>query len=233
MNRIFETLCTTGLLASFLITASSSISAATVFFDNFEDGNTSGWLESTLGVGSTVVELHNSSQMARVQQIGGGGRTLSMDFDYLASEMLSFDMHAVANSASRTGETVHSASGVKLSFLNTFNVALGSTRLIRTTNASWLVGHDNSIDGVQHNYSALMSDYAGLAGLSVVDPISKINLSFFTSAQTGFFGQKSTATVWFDNVTIGDVSTVPVPAAAWLFGSGLLGLIGVAKRKKA
>ena len=29
------------------------------------------------------------------------------------------------------------------------------------------------------------------------------------------------------------VSTVPVPAAAWLFGSGLLGLLGIARRKKA
>ena len=28
------------------------------------------------------------------------------------------------------------------------------------------------------------------------------------------------------------VSTVPVPAAVWLFGSGLIGLIGIAKRKK-
>ena len=28
------------------------------------------------------------------------------------------------------------------------------------------------------------------------------------------------------------VSTVPVPAAAWLFGSGLLGLLGIARRKK-
>ena len=26
-------------------------------------------------------------------------------------------------------------------------------------------------------------------------------------------------------------SAVPVPAAAWLFGSGLLGLVGVARRK--
>jgi hypothetical protein len=26
-------------------------------------------------------------------------------------------------------------------------------------------------------------------------------------------------------------SPVPVPAAAWLFGSGLLGLVGVARRK--
>ncbi len=31
----------------------------------------------------------------------------------------------------------------------------------------------------------------------------------------------------------GDVATVPVPAAAWLLGSGLLGLIGVARRKTA
>ncbi|MEE9303361.1 MAG: hypothetical protein V3U84_06210 [Thiotrichaceae bacterium] len=29
----------------------------------------------------------------------------------------------------------------------------------------------------------------------------------------------------------GDVSVVPIPAAAWLFGSGLLGLIGIGKRK--
>ncbi len=31
----------------------------------------------------------------------------------------------------------------------------------------------------------------------------------------------------------GNVSAVPVPAAAWLFGSGLIGLVGFAKRKKA
>jgi len=30
-----------------------------------------------------------------------------------------------------------------------------------------------------------------------------------------------------------DLSEVPIPAAVWLFGSGLIGLIGVARRKKA
>lgn len=34
-------------------------------------------------------------------------------------------------------------------------------------------------------------------------------------------------------VTAGQLTTVPIPAAAWLFGSGVLGLIGVAKRKKS
>jgi hypothetical protein len=38
----------------------------------------------------------------------------------------------------------------------------------------------------------------------------------------------------WDNVSItADIAAVPVPAAVWLFGSGLLGLIGVARRKKA
>jgi len=38
---------------------------------------------------------------------------------------------------------------------------------------------------------------------------------------------------FFDNITITtDVSAVPVPAAVWLFGSGLVGLVGVARRKK-
>jgi len=31
----------------------------------------------------------------------------------------------------------------------------------------------------------------------------------------------------------GTVHVVPVPAAVWLFGSGLLGLVGIARRKKA
>ncbi len=42
-------------------------------------------------------------------------------------------------------------------------------------------------------------------------------------AQNGFVIERITLTT----------SPVPVPAAAWLFGSGLLGLIGIARRKQA
>jgi hypothetical protein len=35
------------------------------------------------------------------------------------------------------------------------------------------------------------------------------------------------------SLTVTNISSVPVPAAAWLFGSGLLGLVGVARRKKS
>jgi hypothetical protein len=37
---------------------------------------------------------------------------------------------------------------------------------------------------------------------------------------------------FYDNVSLAP-SAVPVPAAVWLFGSGLLGLVGVARRRKA
>ena len=40
----------------------------------------------------------------------------------------------------------------------------------------------------------------------------------------------SNSTVTYGNATI-TVSAVPVPAAVWLFGSGLIGLVGIARRK--
>jgi len=45
----------------------------------------------------------------------------------------------------------------------------------------------------------------------------------------------STPVAYGDSFTAGnwEVSNVPVPAAVWLFGSGLLGLVGIARRKKA
>lgn len=53
------------------------------------------------------------------------------------------------------------------------------------------------------------------------------------------FGYATEATDWapsavfYDNLGFAEVSAVPVPAAVWLFGSGLLGLVGVARRRKA
>jgi len=37
----------------------------------------------------------------------------------------------------------------------------------------------------------------------------------------------------FPTLSNGTVNVVPVPAAVWLFGSGLLGLVGIARRNKA
>jgi hypothetical protein len=53
------------------------------------------------------------------------------------------------------------------------------------------------------------------------------------------FGVNNAATsytmsgVYYDNFNLSETPAVPVPAAVWLFGSGLLGLIGVARRSKS
>lgn len=53
----------------------------------------------------------------------------------------------------------------------------------------------------------------------------------------GYADAFSTLGMTFEDTThieaLGLASTVPVPAAAWLFGSGLLGLIGISRRKNA
>ena len=57
-----------------------------------------------------------------------------------------------------------------------------------------------------------------------------LNLDFFTGSKWAL-GGTGTNHVFIS----GGISpvVVPVPAAVWLFGSGLLGLIGIARRKKA
>ena len=52
----------------------------------------------------------------------------------------------------------------------------------------------------------------------------------------GCCGGDGVTNLYGSEVYFGDyqaLSAVPIPAAAWLFGSGLLGLIGIARRKKA
>lgn len=72
-------------------------------------------------------------------------------------------------------------------------------------------------------------DLLDFYGLPAVDYVGGLNLSFEASSSLSP-GTAFTST----QVLSGDVinQPVPVPAAVWLFGSGLLGLVGVARRKK-
>ena len=54
-----------------------------------------------------------------------------------------------------------------------------------------------------------------------------------TSIDVDHYGGARYPTLPMNALLYIDPSPVPVPAAVWLFGSGLLGLVGVARRKKA
>lgn len=67
--------------------------------------------------------------------------------------------------------------------------------------------------------SSLFFDFGGLTAQTLILHVDT----------TGLGGNSDN--VGLDNIQFSQISVVPVPAAAWLFGSGLLGLIGVARRK--
>jgi len=58
---------------------------------------------------------------------------------------------------------------------------------------------------------------------------ASINDTTYTSGKFGFYTQSQDG-VTFSNLMI---TAVPIPPAIWLFGSGLIGLIGIAKRRKS
>jgi hypothetical protein len=129
--------------------------------------------------------------------------------------------------------------------------------------ASYLGYHDwrlpayNPISEMSHLY---YNEFGGCYGC-FLPAIANNNFSLFTNFQLTWNGyywtgtesvQYEIAAYYFDflsgdqgdqftkqnamfamAVRPGDVSAVPIPAAFWLFGSGLVGLIGVARRKKA
>lgn len=66
-------------------------------------------------------------------------------------------------------------------------------------------------------------------GITLLDSFSTggIDMSGFT-----LLPQNGLTAVYLHSIDFNVISPVPVPAAAWLFGSAILGLFGVARRKK-
>jgi hypothetical protein len=98
----------------------------------------------------------------------------------------------------------------------------------------------SGVNGTSSTYTTINStiQFSGSTFLWLDKPSFDLNLSFgaLTDAGgiVGLGGQEmrfsqDTRTLVSGNLT---APAVPVPAAVWLFGSGLLGLIGVASRKK-
>ena len=91
--------------------------------------------------------------------------------------------------------------------------------------SQWLITiYDINLNAIESsNFSQPATDEAVFFGFESSTDIARITIDKVAGLSVGY--------TFLDDIRYEAV--VPVPAAAWLFGSGLLGLIGVARRKKA
>ncbi len=102
----------------------------------------------------------------------------------------------------------------------------------------------NNIYGVTVSLDGGFSNWGnawGTPDLNSIDPLVIDNAYYtwtgadgtsYQGSDLSSFSGAALPIIGFDDVRL-EVTTVPVPAAIWLFGSGLIGLAGLARRKKA
>jgi hypothetical protein len=117
------------------------------------------------------------------------------------------------------GGNIISGSGtIDVSAITNLVITVGSqtfTDLDDNGTGSLIIANGAAIDGI------------GSAGFVYAG--TNTNTNVFTSlASDDFVGNSDVLGVWNSFA----MTAVPVPAAVWLFGSGLIGLAGVARRKK-
>lgn len=78
-------------------------------------------------------------------------------------------------------------------------------------------------------FENIQSDIYWLAQELTSDPDFAYYFSTYSGSQGAYLYKSDDFYAWA--VHDGDVGAVPIPSAVWLFGSGLIGLIGIARRK--
>ena len=108
-------------------------------------------------------------------------------------------------------------------------VKLLEVDLLSTTGTPW--GVADNLDLYADGTQVLGPDFDPVVNASGVwDVTGAADVTFTSSFAIALTNNSLEEITRIQSITI---ETIPIPAAVWLFGSGLLGLVGIAKRKKA
>ena len=161
-------------------------------------------------VAEQSIDVFSGSTQGSNSSVGASGIGVGFDNSNLAGIL---GGTAAANSTAALDVLTGIEFWVPLSAIG--NPGVGDTILISAhVNSS---NHDFLSNQSLGGFAAGQANLGGDGSGNFNNDVSLIDLNNFTGDQ-------------FFSVTVG---AVPVPGAVWLFGSGLLGLIGMARRKKA
>ena len=223
-------------LSACVLGLSLSASAEAAFvIDDFNVNSTSTVTDNTVGgpvTGPSVIDGAN------IVMNGAAGWTRTLTADLTAGDTMETIVcngclagHVTMGGGSSTGIGTYTYTGSAIDMS-------GYTGLVFDWGAD-LAGASVDIivdDGTNTSTAASWSSLAATGGSAPVNLVTQatmginwgaVNSSAVTGIQFVVTGVQN-----MDSI-IDNVSAVPVPAAVWLFGSGLLGLIGIARRKKA
>jgi len=206
--------------------------------------------------GSTYTDISASLTYDTVTGLGGSGLSITMNgADFLNAPPTFHDitMQRQGNTNFITGEVLVDWNGTNnmslhiewdaTGLFNAIDFGLQAGDVLSGTN----LYHDTNGNGIQDGGETTLLDINsaipfsdGLTSLSFPHtsggpaPMAATANSLGLGAETPFEGVRGYFDIGTGNsLHVTSVSTVPVPAAVWLFGSGLIGLIGIARRKKA
>jgi hypothetical protein len=246
-------------LIAFVCWFSMPAGAAMVYDNNFENGLVTGWSSANNTIG--ITQAPNTDFVRKfLGEFSNGTVSLSLTgLPEHATTTVSFGLYLIR---SWDGNATTIVNGDPLGPDQwTLNVGGGPTLLNTTFSNGGTVGQAYApnpfVTGCTgYNLSGLPSgEYNPMTGASecyslgytfsspditneAMDSVYNLSFTFNHSASNLVLNfsaaglQGITDESWgLDNVRV-DVAAVPVPAAVWLFGSGLLGLVGVARRKR-
>ena len=201
-----------GLTFITLVTFSAFTTANSIQTWDWNDGTTQGWgpSDTVLQANNGYLEAVNNGNNGSLQIWGPSAS------DFNGASGISFKANLLSYSTASTPSDLEFT--VSLESYDPFSMGMGGM--------SWAIDTNQLEFGVWKEFSFSLDDAIETSFQNYVYDPGNAMVDFFIR-QSGFASNQST--IYIDDFVVSG-NAVPVPAAAWLFGSALIGL-GICRKK--